>query len=131
MKPEYDQLFARNKGFFSQDDIERIRSRRLVILGMGGTGGTATVLLARTGFERFVLCDLDSFQVHNMNRQMGCSVDTIGQPKVTVCKDLVLNINPHAEVKTYFEKANQKFMESIVHSRGRRYCSPVQRSGYP
>lgn len=114
MKPEYDQLFARNRGFFSQGDIERIRSTRLVILGLGGTGGTAAVLLARTGFERFVLCDFDSFEVHNMNRQVGCSVDTIGQPKVTVYKDLVLNINPHAEVKTYCEKANQKLMESIL-----------------
>jgi len=35
-----------------------------------------------------------------MNRQMGCYVDTVGQPKVKVCKD--------------GEKANQKPMESIL-----------------
>jgi len=41
MKPEYDQLFARNGGVFSQEDIEKIRSTRLVILGLGGTGGNS------------------------------------------------------------------------------------------
>ena len=100
---DYRELFQRNYGIFSEDEQERIRRARVLIVGCGGIGGTVAVILARSGVERFVLCDFDVYSPTNMNRQIACFADTLGRKKTEVVRETILRINPAAEVTAYTE----------------------------
>ena len=100
---DYRELFQRNYGIFSEDEQERIRRARVLIVGCGGIGGTVAVILARSGVERFVLCDFDVYSPTNMNRQIACFADTLGRKKTEVVRETILRINPAAVVTAYTE----------------------------
>ena len=42
-------LFARQRGYFQQPELERLAGSRVAVLGLGGVGGVAAELLARAG----------------------------------------------------------------------------------
>jgi hypothetical protein len=90
--------FSRNLGLVSRVEQERLARSCVAIPGVGGVGGSHALTLARQGVGRFHLADFDTFSVANMNRQAGAFVSTLGRPKVEVVRDLILDINPTAEV---------------------------------
>jgi molybdopterin/thiamine biosynthesis adenylyltransferase len=94
----YEELFERNYGIFSPAEQDRIRNARVVIIGCGGIGGVVAVMLARMGIEHFVLYEYDTYTPTNMNRQIACFTDTMGVNKAAAIKDMLLRINPEAEV---------------------------------
>jgi len=101
MKIGYQDLFSRNLGIFTQEEQERIRKTRVLIIGCGGIGGTVAIILARSGVANFTLVDFDRFDVTNMNRQICCFTDTLGQNKTEVTKEAIKKINPEAKIHTY------------------------------
>ena len=111
---DYWDLFSRNLGVFSERDQERVREARVMIVGVGGMGGTVAVILARTGFSNFLLVDPDNFEPSNMNRQICCYTDTIGKPKVEVLKEHLQKINPYAKVETYASRPSLQEVEELI-----------------
>jgi molybdopterin/thiamine biosynthesis adenylyltransferase len=100
---DYRELFERNYGIFSQDEQECLRRATVLIVGCGGIGAAVAVILARSGVERFVLCDFDVYSPTNMNRQIACFTDTLGRKKSEVVRETILRINPVAQVTAYAE----------------------------
>ena len=94
----YEQLFERNYGVFSSEEQNRIRDARVVIIGCGGIGGVVASALARSGLGHFVLYDDDIYQPSNMNRQIACFSDTLGDSKALTIREAILKINPEADV---------------------------------
>lgn len=101
---DYDRAFQINSGILSSDEQERLRQARVTILGVGGVGGTIAIILARSGVMNFILIDPDIYQQTNLNRQIGCFVDTLGEYKSEVIKREILRINPKASVLAYTQK---------------------------
>lgn len=95
----YEELFERNLGIFEPHEQARIRNGKVLIIGCGGIGGVVAIALARSGLEHFVLYEHDVYQPSNMNRQITCYADTVGQKKVFSIRDAILEINPEAEVE--------------------------------
>ncbi len=95
---EYKSLFERNYGVFSPDEQEKLRNANILIIGSGGIGGIVAISLARCGVENMTIYEFDSFQVSNLNRQICCNIDTLGQNKGVVTKEEILKINPQAKI---------------------------------
>ena len=95
----YEELFERNYGIFSGEEQERIKTARVSIVGTGGIGGVVAVALARSGLGHFVLQDYDMYQPSNMNRQITCFTDTLGNNKASTTGKSIQKINPEAEVE--------------------------------
>lgn len=95
---DYKSLFERNYGVFSPEEQEKLRQANILIIGSGGIGGIVAISLARMGVEKMTIYEFDSFQISNLNRQIGCDVDTIGQNKGVVTKESILKINPQAKI---------------------------------
>ena len=93
------EAFSRNLGLISESEQETLHSSLAVIAGCGGVGGMHAHTLARLGVGRYRLTDFDSFGVGNFNRQMGASMNTVGHDKAEVTRDMILAINPEAEVE--------------------------------
>lgn len=87
-------LFSRNSGLLESDDM---LDKCALMVGCGSVGSFAAMELARSGVGRFVLCDTDILQIHNICRHQ-CGFDDLGRYKVDAVKDKILNINPDAEV---------------------------------
>jgi len=68
---------------YNLSDISSLlRSKKVAIVGLGGTGSYILDLLARTHLERIALFDDDKIHVHTIFRMPGFIDRAIGQPKV-------------------------------------------------
>lgn len=95
----YDEMTTRNRGFVTAQEQERLRQARVFIPGVGGMGGAAFMALVRAGVGRFVIADIDTFELSNLNRQLFATLKTVGQPKVAAAQAGALGINPEAEIE--------------------------------
>lgn len=83
------------------DNINDIKSKKVLIVGIGGVGGYVVEGLVRSGIEHLILVDHDVVDISNKNRQIIALDSTIGLKKVDVMKKRVLDINPNCIVDTY------------------------------
>ena len=93
--------FSRTELLFGKEAMEHLSGCRVAIFGIGGVGGYVCEALARSGIGAFDLIDDDKVCLSNLNRQIIATRKTVGQYKVDVMKERILDINPEAEVNTY------------------------------
>ena len=82
-------------------DIDKLKNKIILVIGLGGVGGHAFESLIRTGIENIIVIDNDKIDITNLNRQALARQNTIGQYKTDITKKLADNINPNANIKTY------------------------------
>lgn len=90
--------FSRTQLLIGEEGIEKLRTSRVAVFGIGGVGGYAVEALARSGVGAFDLIDDDKVCLTNINRQLIATRETVGKYKVDVMRDRILSINPDAEV---------------------------------
>ena len=97
---------SRSRLLLGDEAMERLRRARVLVAGVGGVGGYAAEMLARTGIGHLALIDADCVAPSNLNRQLIALVSTIGRPKVELFRERFLDINPDIEVD-----ARREFIE--------------------
>ena len=93
--------FSRTQLLFGTDSMERLYHARVAVFGIGGVGGYTVEALARSGVGAFDLVDDDRICLTNINRQLLATRKTVGQYKVDVAEQRILEINPDARVYSY------------------------------
>lgn len=93
--------FSRTCLLLGKENMERLRHARVAVFGIGGVGGYVVEGLVRSGIGTLDLIDHDKICLSNLNRQIIATRKTIGQYKVDVAKERILDINPEASVNTY------------------------------
>lgn len=111
---DYSSAFSRNIGWVTEQEQLVLKNSTIAIAGAGGVGSEHAVTLARLGVGNFRLSDFDEYEVHNMNRQAGAFMSTLGQPKVEVMKSIVLDINPEARVDVYGEGTKEHNVDEFL-----------------
>ena len=81
--------------------MDRLYHARVAVFGIGGVGGYTVEALARSGVGALDLIDDDRVCLTNINRQIFATHKTVGQYKVDVAQQRILEINPHAVVRTF------------------------------
>ena len=106
-------IFNRTSLLLGDDVMENIYKKRVIIFGVGGVGSWCAESLIRSGIQELVLVDSDRVCITNVNRQLMATPKTVGQVKVEVLKNRLLEINPHAKIialQDIYEEANtEKF----------------------
>ena len=82
-------------------DMDKLKNKTVMVIGLGGVGGHAFESLVRSGIENIAIIDNDIIEITNLNRQVLAYQNTVGKYKVDVAKALALNINPNINIKTY------------------------------
>ena len=80
--------------------IDKFKTTKVLIIGIGGVGGYALECLVRSGFENITIVDKDIVDKTNLNRQIISLNSNIGNPKVDVAKERCLDINPNCNITT-------------------------------
>lgn len=93
--------FSRTELLLGKEAMERLAGARVAVFGIGGVGGYVCEALARSGVGAFDLIDDDKVCLTNINRQIIATRKTVGQYKVDVMKERILDINPKADVRVY------------------------------
>ena len=95
--------FSRTELLIGKEAIEKLKNSKVAIFGIGGVGSYVLEGLVRAGVGKFVLVDKDKVDITNLNRQIIATTKTVGQSKVQVAKERILEINPNANVEIYQE----------------------------
>lgn len=95
------ERFNRTEALLGKQAMERLYNSKVAIFGVGGVGGYAAEVIARSGIGYIDIFDSDSVSTTNINRQIYALTSTIGQYKVDVAKKRIEDINPDCIVKTY------------------------------
>ncbi len=99
----YEEFLVRNLGFVSQNEQEFLSTTKIFICGVGGMGGACLESLVRMGVQEVGICDIDVFEISNLNRQVFCNLDSIDQKKSVASKEQSLKINPFLNIKNWGE----------------------------
>lgn len=81
--------------------MEKLYKARVAVFGIGGVGGYTVEALARSGIGTLDLIDDDRVCLTNVNRQIFATRKTVGQYKVDVAEERILEINPRVTVHKY------------------------------
>ncbi|MBR6878752.1 MAG: tRNA threonylcarbamoyladenosine dehydratase [Bacteroidales bacterium] len=96
-------IFNRLNLLLGEETMERVRSKRVIIFGVGGVGSWCAESLVRSGISHLTIVDSDRVCITNVNRQLQATTKTVGQVKVEVLKERLLEINPEAEINAMQE----------------------------
>lgn len=99
----YQEAYSRNIGWVTPEEQSILRDKRIAIAGGGGVGGVHLLTLARLGITRFHIADFDTFDIANINRQVGALMSTMGRPKAEVLAEMARDINPEIDIKIFPE----------------------------
>jgi tRNA A37 threonylcarbamoyladenosine dehydratase len=106
-------LFNRSSLLLGDSVMDAIQRYRVIIFGVGGVGSWCAESLIRSGIRHLTIVDNDVVSPSNVNRQLMATSKTIGEVKVDVLKNRLIEINPNADVvalqKIYSSETSDDF----------------------
>ena len=95
---------------------EKLNAARVLIIGLGGLGSPVSMYLATSGVGHLVLCDFDSVDLTNLQRQIVHDTPKIGQLKVESAAETLQRLNPHTSVQTLAAKLDKNALTQVMQS---------------
>lgn len=106
LKARYD----RNFNTLSLEEQKKLGTSNVIVIGLGGLGGSVCEMLARVGIGHLTLIDGDVFEASNLNRQLLSEERLIGFPKAQAAKNRVNAINSEVKVRYFIEYVDESNM---------------------
>lgn len=92
---------SRTSALIGESNVQKLKEKKVIVLGVGGVGGYVCEALARTGVGQIDLVDSDKISLSNINRQIIALHSTVGQKKVEVMKSRIGDINKDIVVNAF------------------------------
>lgn len=83
------------------DCQRRLRESSVIVVGTGGTGSWIAFGLAAAGVGRLLLCDFDTVESSNLNRQVFFGPADVGRLKVDRLAERIREFSPQTEVEAH------------------------------
>lgn len=95
------------------DGQQRLLDSRVVIMGVGGLGSAAAMYLAASGVGHLTLCDFDTVDISNLQRQIIHRTRDVGRAKVASATDTIKELNPSIEVEPLPHALNEPQLQAL------------------
>ena len=105
------QIILKKVGIIGQ---QKLKSSKVLILGMGGLGCPLSLYLASLGVGTIGIVDDDKVELSNLNRQIIYNINDLGKYKVDVAKLRIKKINNRLNVKSFKIRINKKNVENLI-----------------
>lgn len=102
-----DIMFDREIKLIGEDNFNKIKEKKVAVIGIGGVGGYAVEALVRAGIQNLIIVDYDIVDITNLNRQIISLHENIGMKKTDVIKDRINKINPNCNVIVIDKKLDE------------------------
>lgn len=106
--------YLRNIGTVGLDGQARLLRACVAIVGLGGLGGYVAEALARMGVGRLIVIDGDTFDEHNLNRQLFSSELVLGVPKAVAARERLAAVNCAVEVVAHATTLTDKNFAELL-----------------
>jgi len=91
-------VLTRLIALIGKDKVERLNSKTVLVLGLGGVGSYALEGIVRSGIGHIIIVDSDKIDITNLNRQLMTNQNNVGRLKVDVLEERIKAINPECKV---------------------------------
>lgn len=96
------------------EGVEALRGARVMVAGLGGVGGYAAEMLARSGVGELTLIDADTVAPSNLNRQLIALRSTLGKPKALLFAERFHDINPEARIHSLVQYIDSDNVATLI-----------------
>ena len=93
---------------------KRLKASRVFVAGAGGLGSPVAFNLALAGIGLLRLCDFDSPELSNLNRQFLHDETRIGMNKAESAKLTLARVNPHVRIEAISERIEEASIDRLV-----------------
>jgi len=90
--------FTRLELLIGKDNLNKLKSSTILILGLGGVGSYVFEALVRSGVGHLILVDYDVIDITNLNRQLMTDLSNVGQKKTDILEKRAKNINKDIKI---------------------------------
>jgi adenylyltransferase/sulfurtransferase len=110
---------SRHARHFALEQVGTAGQRRIadgsaLLIGVGGIGCAAASYLASSGVGHLLLCDFDTVDASNLDRQMLYGPDDIGNSKAECAASRLRRINPEVEITTIGRRLDDAELTTLV-----------------
>src|SRR3989338_4202301 len=99
---------------WGEDGQKTLKRSSVFIAGAGGLGSPVAIYLAAAGVGRLRICDYDTLEVSNLNRQILHTHSRIGKYKVLSAKIALKKVNPNTEVEAFDKRIDEESIAELV-----------------
>jgi len=92
---------------FDEEGQEKLLGTKCLIIGAGGLGCPVALYASAAGFGHIEICDDDTIELTNLNRQIAHGNNSIGNNKAENLAQECSKINPNISVKSNKKKFNK------------------------
>lgn len=93
---------------------EKIVSSHALIVGAGGLGSPVALYLAASGVGKLTICDFDTVDLSNLQRQIIHTTASVGVNKAVSAQQAIGAINPEIVVQTIKQKSTDAEFQQLV-----------------
>ena len=93
---------------------QRLLAAKVLIIGLGGLGSPAALYLAASGVGQLTLCDHDTVDFSNLQRQIIHRTASVSLPKVASAQAALRDINPEVECIALPVRADEAQLRDLV-----------------
>lgn len=86
---------------------EKLTQSGALIVGAGGLGAPAALYLAASGVGKLTICDFDTVDLTNLQRQIIHTTQSVGTNKALSAQQTIYEINPEVNVQTIQQKSTE------------------------
>lgn len=86
---------------------EKLINSHALIVGAGGLGAPAALYLAASGVGKLTICDFDTVDLTNLQRQIIHTTQSVGINKAVSAQQTIYEINPEVNVQTVQQKSTE------------------------
>ena len=108
------QWMSRTRLLLGDEQMQKLISANVLVVGLGGVGGICAEMIARAGVGRMTIIDADVVEASNRNRQIPALISTDGMRKAEVQGQRLLDINPDIELTIINEFLNRENREALL-----------------
>ncbi len=108
------ERFTKNLVTISKEEQRQLTAKSVLIAGCGGLGGFVGEYLTRLGLGSLIFCDFDNFEPDNMNRQLLCTEETLGENKAVTAAERSLAINPALHAKAITQRLTTENADGFI-----------------
>jgi adenylyltransferase/sulfurtransferase len=101
---------------FGVEGQQRLLASHALVIGAGGLGSPVALYLASAGVGRVTICDADTVDLTNLQRQIIHRTASVGLPKVESARGTMLALNPEINVVPLAERIAGERMDELVSS---------------
>lgn len=92
----------------------KLKASKIFIAGAGGLGSPVSFNLAVAGIGLIRICDFDSPELSNLNRQFLHDDSRVGMNKAESAKRTLSRLNPHVRIEAITEKIDEASVDRLV-----------------